>query len=364
MSAAAKRLDFFDMLKGLAIFLVVAGHVLSMCIRDIDRTFLLKMVGEIHMPLFFFISGYFTFKISGSDNRVSFPSLGSRFRQLIVPGTVTALLWMVYFPHSGLESPFEMTWEGMWLQPFKCGYWFTFVLFEIIVLYRFTVGVSGRHVRPVVMLTVSTVVWALLSAATFFESVAESEPARLLSLSLVASFYPAFMAGAFARMSGDRFFGFCNRGDVFTVSLTGSAFLIYLLAYRWEFTYLHESIFVIAQPLLHVALAIVAVALVKPWAERAYSATATPIDRRFASLWSYLGRQSLAIYLLHYFFLFPHSPLQEPLRQMSLGFVPSLTVAVTVASLVIAVTLLFNLVISRSYLLSWLLAGRFNVVKS
>lgn len=42
----------FDVLKGIAIYLVVMGHVLTMCIRDIDSAVLFKLVGEIHMPIF------------------------------------------------------------------------------------------------------------------------------------------------------------------------------------------------------------------------------------------------------------------------------------------------------------------------
>ena len=42
-----------DLLKGIAIFMVVMGHVLTMCIRGIDSAALFKIIGEVHMPLFF-----------------------------------------------------------------------------------------------------------------------------------------------------------------------------------------------------------------------------------------------------------------------------------------------------------------------
>lgn len=46
-----KRLDYFDMAKGIAILCVILGHL---GVRDIDR-----VVVVFHMPLFFFVSGYF-----------------------------------------------------------------------------------------------------------------------------------------------------------------------------------------------------------------------------------------------------------------------------------------------------------------
>lgn len=81
---AKMRLHHFDMLKGIAIFLVVVGHVLTMCIRDIDNAVLFKFVEKIHMPIFFFISGYFTYKLN-EKGRLKMPNLLSRAKQLLIP---------------------------------------------------------------------------------------------------------------------------------------------------------------------------------------------------------------------------------------------------------------------------------------
>ena len=40
-----QRLVYFDILKGMAIFMVVMGHVLTMCVREIDRAALFKFLG-------------------------------------------------------------------------------------------------------------------------------------------------------------------------------------------------------------------------------------------------------------------------------------------------------------------------------
>ena len=34
MTAVKQRLQYFDMLKGIAIFMVVMGHVLTFCVRE------------------------------------------------------------------------------------------------------------------------------------------------------------------------------------------------------------------------------------------------------------------------------------------------------------------------------------------
>lgn len=40
-----QRYAVLDVMKGVAIFLVVMGHVLTMCIREIDRASLFKFIG-------------------------------------------------------------------------------------------------------------------------------------------------------------------------------------------------------------------------------------------------------------------------------------------------------------------------------
>lgn len=349
-----QRLHYFDMLKGLAIFLVVMGHVLTMCIRDIDRALLFKIIGQVHMPLFFFISGYFTYKLT-ADGKTALPRLGQRFLQLVIPGIIVGLIFMVYFSHSGLQSPFDMSFNGMWCTEYKNGYWFTITLFLIILVYSgFTrilnvlKGLTGR-------IGATAALWIILIILDgFFEG---EWWWKLLSLKLVITFFPAFMAGVFAKSSGEGFLKMVRNGNVYTAALIIAGVCFYILAYRWEFPSFHSLIFLVAEPVMHVALAIVGIALVEPWSREAFSETASPLARRFASMWQYIGSKSLSIYLLHYFFLFPLPVLQEPLRGMSLDMVPTLTVSVIIAALIVAVTLLVNAIISRSPILARLLTG-------
>ena len=118
------RLYHFDIIKGVAIFLVIMGHVLTMCVRSIDRATVFKIIGQIHMPLFFFISGWFAYREDARGLPV-LPKLRSRALQLLVPMVVVSSLWIYYFPHSGLESPLDSTWCGLWSNEWKNGYWFT-----------------------------------------------------------------------------------------------------------------------------------------------------------------------------------------------------------------------------------------------
>ena len=52
-----QRLTCIDQLKGFAILLVVAGHVLEFCLYKNKTSFLHDIIYSFHMPLFAFLSG-------------------------------------------------------------------------------------------------------------------------------------------------------------------------------------------------------------------------------------------------------------------------------------------------------------------
>lgn len=68
MRTVSRRLDYVDVMKGIAIFLVVAGHVLAGCKSESmsgwNVMVLWNFIYEFHMPLFMFISGFVCFNPS------------------------------------------------------------------------------------------------------------------------------------------------------------------------------------------------------------------------------------------------------------------------------------------------------------
>lgn len=354
-----QRLHYFDILKGIAIFMVVMGHVLTMCVRDIDRATIFKFIGEIHMPLFFFISGWFTFKLL-PDGRVRVPALGSRALQLLVPMAVVSSLWIWYFPHSGLQSPLTSTFEGLWSDSWKNGYWFTFVLFQILLLYSACCPVLSRLRSAASAIAFTAGLWILLMTLSI------SLGGTVLdwsSFGLTAQFFPVFMAGAIASRYRDSFNRVCQSGTGATAAILAGAILLYFICWPWEFPSLYNglagSIAVpAARTMFHICLAIVAIAVIKPWSEHIYATDAPYVSgRRWADIWQLLGRKSLAIYLLHYFLLFPLGVCREALISLNLGFTPLLVFSAAVAACIVAVTLGINAIISRSPLLALMLTG-------
>lgn len=58
-ASSPNRIEHFDILKGIAIFLVVLGHCLQTFTPDWQNNNIALAIYMFHMPLFIFISGYF-----------------------------------------------------------------------------------------------------------------------------------------------------------------------------------------------------------------------------------------------------------------------------------------------------------------
>ncbi len=339
-----KRIVLFDVLKGIAIFMVVMGHILTMCIRGIDASGVFKVIGEVHMPLFFFISGWFTYK-AGANGRPLPVNYYRRALQLILPMVAVSTVWIYWFPLTGLQSPLDSTWPGLWSSPGKNGYWFTPVLFIIMLVYgilRLFPGMRHGLVRRLIALTCVAV---LLAVAVSYI------PERIRnfgSLDQVVRYFPAFGFGAVVAMHRQKFIDFCCRGWVIAISLILSIILIRYVAWYWLYPHTTGSINA-AAAIMHITLAVTAVGVFSPW-----STTDTPAVR----LWAFMGRKSLTIYLLHYFFLFPMGALRPLLLSTDLGIVPLLAVSAITAAAVCACALGAGYVISRSKPLAFLFLGQ------
>lgn len=118
----AKRIEYIDAMRGLAMLLVVIGHVFVFSFKNEGNIFFQVLSAEIEVPLFFMVSGFLM--------RVPEQGYVSFFKKKAFQLCVPAVLFMsVYLWNSNSDF------HAAWFNSFKYGYWFTFSLFEFIVLY-------------------------------------------------------------------------------------------------------------------------------------------------------------------------------------------------------------------------------------
>lgn len=345
-----ERIKYFDLLKGMAIFLVVMGHVLTMCVRGIDSAFIFKLISEVHMPIFFFISGYLTYKIGFKR-----PDLKKRFKQLVIPFFVVSALWVLYFPHSKLCSPLSDNIIGLYCSYWKDGYWFTLCLFEMFLIY-WPLSILLDKIKSFKweLATIISVYIILIVLSNFLSF--PDENIDIIGLGLLTNFFPVFMMGLMANRYKEEFAKITSGNYWFIIGVIIFAFSWYFLSYFWEFPAIPECAKLIVRPIEHMGLMIVVVTAIIPWSNDEFRDGNKP--SKVATYFNYLGQESLAIYLLHYFFLFPLTSLQEPLKELGLSFVPLAVLAIAVAFCVVAVTLLVNYLVQKNKILSLLLIGK------
>lgn len=354
MENKSKRIEYFDLLKGIAIFLVVMGHVLTMCIRGVDAAFLFKFIGQVHMPIFFFISGYMTYKAT-EQGGFARPKLGKRLKQLMIPFFVMSALWVLYFPHSHLESPLHDNLPELYQSYWKDGYWFTLCLMQLCLVY-WPVSMALSRLKSV-WLQVLTVVATYAVLITLSVLYADEEAnLDLVGVGLLARFFPVFIMGVMAHRYKDAFNRLWHTEGVLLAAIIVGSLSFYAVVYPWDMPWLPVGSEFVLIPVMHACLMLVALAMIEPWSSREYAPDHKP--GMLARYFNYLGNESLGIYLCHYFFLFPLTVLRQPVIDMGLATLPLAVIAAVVAVCVIAVTLLAIRLISCSRILSLLMLGK------
>jgi fucose 4-O-acetylase-like acetyltransferase len=138
-----QRLDYIDQIKGIAIILVVIGHIIQFNFEKGHTNSVFMIIYSFHMPLFFFISGYIGFKTVKVDDFKSFKvALVKKMISLVIPLIIWSLLVDIFFFSSEWNS---ITINGMLNTLLNPNLWFLKVLFEIYVLYLFFTWVSSIY---------------------------------------------------------------------------------------------------------------------------------------------------------------------------------------------------------------------------
>lgn len=185
-----QRLVYIDCLRGLAIFMVVYCHVLTFSLGVIDPSPIGLWMRDIMLPLFFFISGFCAFKNNLSCTpRDMCMQLKDKVFRILVPTVVMFLAFTTISGNDALVFAFHYD---------KCGYWFTWVLFQIIVIYllfrQLSYLTNKLWLRIVILLTPFAIMQVLFQHIGF-----DSNAAILFEWVKVKMYYLYFMSGIFVR---------------------------------------------------------------------------------------------------------------------------------------------------------------------
>lgn len=335
MKQGQSRIHYIDALRGTTMFLVVVGHVLVFSLH-LDN----ELLAKVRMPTFFFISGYIAYKaIELWDVEFYWQRLSNKALVQLVP---TAFFFACYFVMLGQNPLTEFLAHG------SGKFWFTVTLFQCFACY-FTLSLLARYTRRWVM----PVGMAVIGLGAFvYTTMTFDEYPKYVFVYTRSEFYYFlfFVVGVVCRKHNTRFMSMLDNGRVVAPVL-----IIFMALVIYGFgTCPYTPSYAVLKMLLSFSLSLTGVlvlfALFRSKSEFFDS------DHWLARTLSFIGRHTLDIYLLHYFFL-PETLWLRPYFVQHKMFVLEFGYATAVAAAVVALCLVVSAVIRLSGALAHVLLG-------
>ena len=181
-----QRLEYIDMAKAIAIISVVAGHVLLYDLyggNHIGESSLMKVFGSYHNYLFMFLSGMVS--VTAIEKKDIIYDVYKRFRCLIVPALVVGIPY-AYWLGVDIIAFFQNVW--------KWGYWYLFVLFALyLVSYPFAF-IPAKYMRYVYVLMIP--IWIFIYRHTYPIPKIINDT---LEIDFIVQFFPYFFVGSIVK---------------------------------------------------------------------------------------------------------------------------------------------------------------------
>ena len=260
-----KRNETYDYLRGFAMLSIVIGHLYFYSGRAAS-SWVFNICETMELPVFMYISGLLA--------HVSVDRYG--FRKLIMSKVVRLLFPLIsFYIILGLWD--SSYWFSFWAHEHKKGYWFMLVLFELMVTLSFVKQLSFRY--KVKTIYVNAVFFAI---ATIFGFIIPSEGwiNRLFCVKLYWHYYPFFMMGYYSYK--------------FNKLLVPQYAPIYLLLYLLVLITFRDHLW-------KIVINMVANLFSLSFLLSVFSTSFKPLKNIFVTV----GINSLQVYMLHFFLLFP-----------------------------------------------------------
>jgi len=334
-----ERIIWIDQLKGIAILLVVIGHILwfPMGFGDvgINKCLLLNFIYSFHMPLFIFLSGIV---ISSVPN---IKKLLKKLCQFLCPLLAVGLLYSCYLGKVPQSFFFSST---------KLGYWYLWMLSEFYILYyilyrdEIKILNGGGELRKFISYFVlPIVIWI---AAKMLVSYTSKDICQLLCLNACIEHWPYFCLGIWCRK-----FDLIKHIEKINW-FTSFALVLYVVAF-WLLIAKNMSFH--GAGIIHFVFPFTTILFIVIM----YKNHCHKLNAHVTNLLSFFGSHTLDIYIFHYFFIanmnlsFLHGYFADSLNTILLAFFS------LVVSILVGYSSIFIGKVIRSMELSKIVYGNF-----
>ncbi|ROT17602.1 acyltransferase [Muribaculaceae bacterium Isolate-110 (HZI)] len=333
-----KRLEYIDRLKGLAMIMVVAGHIIAFCGIGYNNIYMDNIV-LINMPLFLFLNGLVVNKPSMANGLWY---IRKKICQILIPFLAWGLVITLYKGENYINFLFHF---------WKFGYWYLIVLFEFYLIYipislfSQKVGKSAKSSNVIFVGSIIVGYLVVRAVSRFLPDLAMS----FTSYFQILEYYPFFFTGVLIKNYDVEKVLISHRNVVMTILLLGISGFYYL----WmEDIYLPISEFI-----LRIAGIMMLYVCFMLWDNNPRHDISLYIDRVLKRI----GMHTLSIYMIQYFF-FRMIDLKTFMQILDIGGNSLLLIGLCVfmSVLVCYLCILVEKVISTSDVLSVIFLGKNN----
>ena len=305
------RIYELDYIRGIAMLMVVMGHVLLFSLK-IEHTALIGIIGICEMPLFFVVSGYLTHKEREENFKRMLYRLLIRSRTLLVP----LVVWSI------VRNICDGTVSYSLSDIYRGGYWFFLALWWCDVLNMFSAYLSKKFRLGMLG---DALLYGFVYAVILLGRIKNIDLGGVLPVQSVQYYFPFFVMGLLMRK-----YQFLN-GMV--LNKYSYAVGMLLLIIGWYFSFIESFV-------IWFVAALGAVVVVWMACREINS------DLKVARILSIVGMNTLPIYAIHYLFI---GVLPNTLHEMvyiSNGFFFQLVVSFVYAVFAIILCLLVDRILS------------------
>lgn len=346
-----KRIEYIDALRGFTMILVVFSHVMVFSFVH-HSSFVNEIFMSFRMPLFFFISGFIGYK-AGVEWTGKTWWVMSR-KKLMVQLIPTFFFGLIY-----AYAYCKVDFVAFMIDDYKLGYWFTIVLLEMFILV-FTMNrllylydKKGSRPRKIVALIV---LYVILFLSRFIPKYIPSAEGiyNILTLDYVSQYFPFFAFGYICSMYKDIFNRILETKYFSAVAIISYTFLFYVRE-RYIYPNLGRGVFISLLGIV-IPLAIGIFGLLIVYNTFRTYADSFSSDKRVGRALQYIGKRTLDIYLLHYFFI-PYLPQVGRMLKQGNNAALELALGGGISLLVIGLCLVVSNIIRTSPILAKYLFG-------
>lgn len=290
MNDVKKRNDHVDIIRGIAILMVVLGHTMSTTAQGYADNWLYNIIWSLQMPLFFVISGYVT--RYGKN-----PSTFKKFIQyLLKKAGMYMLPWAIwtFFVRALLMRETKFLDIKYLLFNMDSGYWFLVSLFVICIIYLVSNFVAQKLTKKKVSHNILLVaLFAILTVA--LAAIGLLVGINFLGIKLTLYYIPFFLAGWFYGQIQEKILrskGWSTALDM-VVAISAAAYFFFIF---------NVNVFGLDDGIKDIVIRAV-ISSVGCVAVCGLIAKFPVGENKICGSLLFFGKHSLEIYLVHYIFL-------------------------------------------------------------